>query len=104
MNTDAGKDIRTAPSNEGRASGRRCNCRVCQHSRKFFAIVKAMSKKQDRAFMEDTYSRMAHAEDERSYWRLIVEGKWPTSAEILEAHGWVRAKAKKRRTDRTETR
>ena len=42
-------------------------------------------------FLEDVLLRLEAAETDRDVNQLVIDGKWPSSAEILKAHGWVRS-------------
>jgi hypothetical protein len=63
-----------------------CHCEVCKFTRRYLRAIAPVRSK----FLEDVLLRLEAAETERDVNQLVIEGKWPSSAEILKAHGWVR--------------
>jgi hypothetical protein len=64
-----------------------CNCASCKFTRRYLREIAPVRSK----FLEDVLLRLEAAETERDVNRLVIEGRWPSSAEILKAHGWVRS-------------
>ena len=65
---------------------RTCPCASCKFTRRYLREIAPVRSK----FLEDVLLRLESAETDRDVNRLVIEGKWPSSAEILKAHGWTR--------------
>ena len=61
---------------------KQCECEVCQYGRSVASELQKIPE-ESRKFFEDMYQKMAMAEDEVSYFKIIVEGKWPNARKIL---------------------
>jgi hypothetical protein len=64
----------------------RCSCDSCKFTRRYLRAIAPVRSK----FLEDVLLRLEAAETDRDVNQLVIEGKWPGSAEILQAHGWRR--------------
>ena len=60
-----------------------CECEVCQLSRKVHEKLELLPEDQ-RAFWEEMYDALVHAEFDRDYYRSVIDGSWPNSDLVIE--------------------
>jgi len=66
-----------------------CDCKVCRRHLQFayhLTVVQGKGLNSTAQFLEQIYTELNHTELDRDVQRAIVEGKWPSSEEILAQH------------------
>ena len=62
-----------------------CQCPLCRRYHRFERILKKYKfTKGDKLFLEGLHCALDHEENDAQYYKLILDGKWPQSVDILE--------------------
>lgn len=59
-----------------------CNCQVCQDTTHFRAELMQLPAEHQPVF-EGLFDNLLHVEMDRDYYHAILEGSWPSAAEII---------------------
>ncbi|MBW2106611.1 MAG: hypothetical protein JRI26_11490 [Deltaproteobacteria bacterium] len=59
-----------------------CECKVCEYGKLVEQNINILPEPQ-RKFFNDMYSNLAHAEEDRDYYKAIVKGTWPNADGII---------------------
>lgn len=51
-----------------------CMCPSCSYGRKIRDLIERTPVEDDKSLIEDVYSRLFHTEDDRDYYKILVEG------------------------------
>lgn len=54
-----------------------CECQVCRQHNRLCEIMRKLPE-DDQAFLETIYSNLMHAETDAVYYRMKLDGTWPT--------------------------
>lgn len=60
-----------------------CECNVCKYSRKVAEKLELIPEDQ-RAFWEEMYDILIHAELDRDHYRAVIDGSWPDADEFIQ--------------------
>ena len=62
-----------------------CNCNLCIRTRQFRETLEKIPE-QDREFWSKMYDYLCEVEDDRDYYKAVVDGSWPTADEVIAYH------------------
>ncbi len=62
-----------------------CNCKLCIRSKEFQVALEKIPES-DREFWKDLYNDLGNVEQDRDYYKVVVDGSWPSADEVIAHH------------------
>lgn len=60
-----------------------CDCEVCQQSRAFYKYLDTVPA-ESRDYFVNLYDALLEAEEDRCYYRALLDGSWPDADKVIE--------------------
>jgi len=62
-----------------------CACKLCIRSKEFQAALEKIPE-QERKFWTNLYDDLNNVEQDRDYYKVVVDGSWPNADEVIAHH------------------
>lgn len=63
-----------------------CQCGTCAFGNRLRDLRDKLPDQKDKDLVDETYSRLEHAETDAAYWQAKYDGTWPTDEEEITPH------------------
>lgn len=63
--------------------GKRCECDICKRSRHIRSVTRSGTKAQLVELIRSLHDSLMDAEMDEEYWRVIVDGSWPSADDVI---------------------
>jgi hypothetical protein len=62
-----------------------CQCQICHRNRQFKEVIERVPA-QDKEFWKAIFDRLFNVENDRDYYKAVVEGTWPNADKVIHDH------------------